>query len=169
MGIFDKLFGKKAAEEVSAPIVESKAPEVPAPAVEPETPKIERVSAADYIHDEVSTKKPRTRKAAVCITTDSGYEYKNVGVYRPKNAKLAEMPIIDQEIFFEQDPTNPYDDHAVKAICYDFLGNPGVAGYLNRGRLKDMVWDWLDNDWEYEAVVTRADDKLEISLIMTRG
>ena len=168
MGIFDKLFAKKTVEAEPTPVVEPKAPEVPAPAVEPETPKIERVSAADYIHDEVPAKKPRTRRAPVCITTSSGYEYENVGIYRPKNAEIGEMPPVGFCVVFEQDPENPYDNHAVKAIRYDMEGKPYTVGWLNRGKLRDMVWDWIENYEDYEAVVTRADDKLEVKLTLSR-
>lgn len=168
MGFLDKLFGKKAAEEVAAPIVEPEAPEVPEPAAEPETPKIERVSAADYIHDETPAKKPRTRRAPVCIATSAGYEYENVGIYRPKNAEIGEMPPVGFYVAFEQDPENPYDNHAVKAIRYDMEGKPYTVGWLNRGKLRDMVWDWIENYQDYEAVVTRADDKLEVKLTLSR-
>ena len=143
----------------------SEAEEDLAAAVEPVAPAVVKEAVAN----ETAEAKPvRRSRAPVAISNSSGYKYENVGIYRPQNADLGDMPELGDQIYFQQDPENPYDSFAVKAIGYDILGEQCTLGYLNRGKLKDMVWDWLENDWEYKAYVTRADSRLEIELTLNR-
>ena len=83
------------------------------------------------------------------------YEYKNVGLYRPKDV-TAPMPPLGECVVLMPDPENPYDSGAVKAF-YDGQ----TVGYMNRGKLQDMIRDKFGKA-AICTKVTRADDKLEI-------
>lgn len=83
------------------------------------------------------------------------YEYKNVGLYRPKDV-TAPMPPLGECVVLIPDPENPYDSGAVKAL-YD----NETVGYMNRGKLQDMIRDKFGKA-AICTKVTRADDKLEI-------
>lgn len=83
------------------------------------------------------------------------YEYTNVGLYRPK-AVTAPMPPLGECVVLIPDPENPYDSGAVKAL-YD----NETVGYMNRGKLQDMIRDKFGKA-AICTKVTRADDKLEI-------
>lgn len=83
------------------------------------------------------------------------YEYKNVGLYRPKDV-TAPMPPLGECVVLMPDPENPYDSGAVK-VLYD----GETVGYMNRGKLQDMIRDKFGKA-AICTKVTRADDKLEI-------
>lgn len=83
------------------------------------------------------------------------YEYTNVGLYRPKDV-TAPMPPLGECVVLIPDPENPYDSGAVKAL-YD----NETVGYMNRGKLQDMIRDKFGKA-AICTKVTRADDKLEI-------
>ena len=90
------------------------------------------------------------------------YEYTTVGIYRPEGVTF--MPAVGDAVTLELEPDNPYDD---KAVVAKVKGER--IGYLNRGKLKDMVVDFLDSSSAYiVAEVTRADSKVEIWIGMDR-
>lgn len=115
-------------------------------------------------------KKEKTKKSAVdevfadVSDLDTGddfeptwkYEYTNVGLFRPKDVTTP-MPPVGEYVGLMPEPENPYDSGAVKAV----YGGETV-GYMNRGKLQDMIRDKYANDAAICAKVTRADDKLEI-------
>lgn len=89
------------------------------------------------------------------------YEYTSVGIYRPKG--VADMPPIGADIEFEEDPENPYDILAIKAV---YEGE--TIGYLNKGKIRNMIRDWLQRGDYYSATISRADDRLEFDIELSR-
>lgn len=90
------------------------------------------------------------------------YEYTSVGIYRPEGVTF--MPAVGDAVTLELEPDNPYDD---KAVVAKIKGER--IGYLYRGKLKDMVVDFLNSPSAYiVAEVTRADSKVEIWIGMDR-
>ena len=103
--------------------------------------------------------------AAAPSVADNGahdYEYTSVGIYRPEGVTY--MPAVGDAVTLELEPDNPYDD---KAVVAKVKGER--IGYLYRGKLKDMVVDFLNSPSAYiVAEVTRADSKVEIWIGMDR-
>ena len=63
------------------------------------------------------------------------YEYSAVRLFRPEG-ECDPVPDVGSEIDLETEPENPYDSGAVKAVY-----GGGLVGYLNRGKLQDMMRD----------------------------
>lgn len=70
------------------------------------------------------------------------YFYTDVGVYVPDLIRLCSSPeaVPLQSVVLWQDSSNPYDNRAV-AVCQ----SNGPIGYLYRGKIQDIVNDWLDD------------------------
>lgn len=96
---------------------------------------------------------------------DWDYVYERVGIYRPEGA-VDELPNVGDLVMFEFEPENPYDSEAVRAVK---LGG-GKIGYMYRkGNMRNMVTDFLKNDWSIYAEVTKAEpDRLEVLIKLKR-
>ena len=74
------------------------------------------------------------------------------------------MPMVGEPVTLELEPENPYDSEAVVAKVYG-----KKIGYMNRGKLKNMVVDFLNSaTGEVVAEVTRADERVEIWMGLNR-
>lgn len=93
------------------------------------------------------------------------YSYTDVGLYRPPD--VTAMPNVGDTVLLELEPDNPYDSKTVRAVRWTDAG-PVVFGYMNKGKLRDMVTDFLNRGQTVVAKVTRADDKVEIWIGMDR-
>lgn len=119
----------------------------PAPAEEPVV--LSRKTLAGYSNDDSDVKM-------------YDYDYDDVGIYRPEGVTF--MPAVGDAVTLELEPDNPYDD---KAVVAKVKGEH--IGYLYRGKLKDMVVDFLNSPSAYiVAEVTRADSRVEIWIGMDR-
>lgn len=87
------------------------------------------------------------------------YSYDRVGLYRP--AGVAPMPPIGAVLLLEKDEDNPYDPDAIRAVQWTANGMQ-VYGYMNKGKLRDMVSDFIERRELISTMVTRADDRLEL-------
>ena len=90
---------------------------------------------------------------------DYDYGYDHVGLFRPSRT-LGPVPPVGTQVFFKEEPDNPYDDEAVKAVWF-FNGEERLAGYLYRSDegIRSMIRDWLAREDEYYAVVINNYDK----------
>lgn len=79
------------------------------------------------------------------------YEYNEVKYYIPDDVTHIQLNINDF-ISFKQEPENIYDELAV-ALYKD---NTKI-GYLNKGKLQDMVNDYLSHDNNYYIVIGKSD------------
>lgn len=113
----------------------------------------------------INSSRPSAPKPHMQVVASGGrsYDYSRVGLYRPEDA-VGPMPPLGAELEFEAEPDNPYDDQAIKAVY-----NGETVGYMNRTQLREMIRDWLDNDYTYTAEVTRADSRLEFDIHFERG
>ena len=94
------------------------------------------------------------------------YEYEAVGLYRPEG--VAEMPKIGDTLLLAEQSENPYDDKTVVAQRVKD-GKIEDVGYMNKGKLRDMVRDFIESETGTVcAIVTRADEKLEVWIGMDR-
>ena len=94
------------------------------------------------------------------------YEYEAVGLYRPEG--VAEIPKIGDTLLLAEQPENPYDDKTVVAQRVKD-GKIEDVGYMNKGKLRDMVRDFIESETGTVcAIVTRADEKLEVWIGMDR-
>lgn len=91
------------------------------------------------------------------------YEYNDVGVYRPKKENLP-LPPVGAALEFENDPTNPYDDKAIKAVW-----EGQTVGWLYRRGKREMIRDWIDRGDYYVAEVTENDPELKFWIGMDRS
>lgn len=88
------------------------------------------------------------------------YFYDDVSLFRPNN-----MDFVKAEpgtyLRFKREPENPYDADAIMVTDPD----GGALGYLNRGKLRDMVRDF-DSRWEdtVSGIVLSADGDVKIAL-----
>ena len=96
----------------------------------------------------------------------SSYEYTDVKVFRPDDISSA-IPPLGESITFDFAPENPYDSEAIKAV-YDFGDGPETVGYMYRGRLRDMMRDWLKRGDQYDAEVTDDDERLVVTISFYR-
>lgn len=87
------------------------------------------------------------------------YSYEHVGLYRPEGVEP--MPPLGATLILEREEDNPYDPEAIRAVQWTKDGVK-VYGYMNKGKLRDMVSDFIDRSDPILTKVTRADDKLEI-------
>ncbi len=100
------------------------------------------------------------------ISADSHeYEYKGVDVYVPEES-ISYLECIKRkdEITLELEPENDYDPCAVAVYHYSVH-----VGYLYRGKLKDMVYDFLSREDTVEAHVSSVTEEyLKINLFLSR-
>lgn len=92
------------------------------------------------------------------------YDYHNVDVciLRGTDPDLSDVAVGDA-VELVPEPENEADDHAVAV----YIGGDRV-GYLFRGRLKNMVWDFLARDSDVEAEVSAVGEdwvKLDLHLV----
>jgi len=114
--------------------------------------------------------RPAMPKATVRVVSSGSnddsmydYEYNDVGVYRPDTADLP-LPPIGAALEFENDPTNPYDDKAIKAVW-----EGRTVGWLYRKGKREMIRDWIDRGDYYVAEVTENDPELRFWIGMDRS
>jgi len=89
--------------------------------------------------------------------------YTKVSVYQP-DKDLAAFVSIGDRVYLEHDVLNEYDDTAVEVL--DEFG--GSVGYLNRGKIKDMAYDWINRDGIYYAEIDNDGPKVTIELSFWR-
>ncbi|MGI6019788.1 MAG: hypothetical protein ACOX8M_13565 [Marvinbryantia sp.] len=90
---------------------------------------------------------PRYEEAYFLDVVDDhilSYQYKQIKIAFPCREKVELGNFID----FEQEPDNDYDSNAVKILC-----SADTVGYICKGRLQDMINDFLMNDLPIEARV----------------
>lgn len=78
------------------------------------------------------------------------YEYNAVRLFRPEG-ECDPVPDVGSDIDLETEPENPYDSGAVKAVY-----GGGLVGYLNRGKLQDMMRDKINRGEEICAILTKG-------------
>lgn len=78
------------------------------------------------------------------------YEYSAVRLFRPEG-ECDSVPDVGSEIDLETEPENPYDSGAVKAVY-----GGGLVGYLNRGKLQDMMRDKINRGEKICAILTKG-------------
>lgn len=103
-------------------------------------------------------------KSVALIGQTCRYSYERVGLYRPEG--VAPMPPLGTTLLLEREEDNPYDPKTIRAVKLE-AGGVKVYGYMNKGKLRDMVSDFLDRNEPVLTKVTRADDKLEIWIGMS--
>ena len=83
------------------------------------------------------------------------YTYTDVNIYIP-DVITADFTKIDpgDHVAFRFEPDNPYDSEAVAVWVKD-----QKIGYLNRGRIKDMVRDFREQELPIWAHVSGIDDE----------
>lgn len=79
------------------------------------------------------------------------YEYTEVRYYIPDDVTPIQLGVNDL-ISFKQEPENIYDEHAIAL----YKGESKI-GYLNKGKLQDMVNDYLGHDDNDYLVIGKAD------------
>lgn len=93
---------------------------------------------------------------------DYKYSYTNNGVYRPDTVDLP-LPPVGAELTFEEDPENPYDSEAIKAVW-----EGETVGWLYRKGKREMIRDWIQRGDPYYAEVTSNDPGLVFWIGMDR-
>lgn len=78
------------------------------------------------------------------------YEYSSVRLFRPED-ECDPVPDVGSDIDLETEPENPYDSGAVKAVY-----GGGLVGYLNRGKLQDMMRDKINRGEKICAILTKG-------------
>lgn len=78
------------------------------------------------------------------------YEYSAVRLFRPEG-ECDPVPDAGSEIDLETEPENPYDSGAVKAVY-----GGGLVGYLNRGKMQDMMRDKINRGEKICAILTKG-------------
>lgn len=78
------------------------------------------------------------------------YEYSAVRLFRPED-ECDPVPDVGSDIDLETEPENPYDSGAVKAVY-----GGGLVGYLNRGKLQDMMRDKINRGEKICAILTKG-------------
>ena len=78
------------------------------------------------------------------------YEYSAVRLFRPEG-ECDPVPDVGSDIDLETEPDNPYDSGAVKAVY-----GGGLVGYLNRGKLQDMMRDKINRGEKICAILTKG-------------
>lgn len=78
------------------------------------------------------------------------YEYSAVRLFRPED-ECDPVPDVGSDIDLETEPENPYDSGAVKAVYGSCL-----VGYLNRGKLQDMMRDKINRGEKICAILTKG-------------
>ena len=97
-------------------------------------------------------------------TGDHDFEYTRVGLYRP-DSFTGELPRVGEDVYFEEEPTNPYDAEAILARTSG--GEP--VGYLNKGKLRNVVRRALENMDDIDAQISRIDGRLECYIAIDRA
>ena len=90
---------------------------------------------------------------------DYDYAYSHVGLFRPEGTP-GPMPKIGTEVFFREEPDNPYDAKAVKAVWY-CNGEERLVGYFYRSdsTIREMARDWITRGDNYYSAITDTYDK----------
>lgn len=78
------------------------------------------------------------------------YEYSAVRLFRP-DGECDPVPDVGSDIDLETEPENPYDSGAVKAVY-----GSSLVGYLNRGKLQDMMRDKINRGEKICAILTKG-------------
>lgn len=140
---------------------ESDVPAVPSPAPQSELDKV-----TITVEEPIATADPALASKISTPSIDgSGGKlvYDRVGIYRPAGA-CGPMPRINQFIFLQLDPENPYDSEAIRAVYFDDEHQLQIAGYMNRTKLREMVRDWIDRGDELDCFVEENDPKLYVTM-----
>lgn len=160
MSIFDIFRRKKNVSEKpndnslyvhseNAPIFESisnqsacTTPEPPSIPIPPPPPKVDsKETQTKYFPSRVDGNKIK-------------YHYDQVRVFTPKEFVLAfEDSDLGKDVSLQQEPDNTYDTRAIAVHA----GNVKI-GYLNRGKLQDMVNDYIDRGWPILGCIDSIED-----------
>lgn len=94
------------------------------------------------------------------------YHYEDVGIYTPSEIGLDfDLIAPGMLVYFVRDKKNEYDPDAIGA----WVDHDGFRkiGYMNRGKLRDMLSDWLDRaDPIYSHIASIDDDAHKIKLYL---
>ena len=84
------------------------------------------------------------------------YKYSNVKIAMPSLNSVS----LGDFLSFEQEPTNTYDDKAVKIMC-----GLDKIGYVYRGKMQEMINDFLKKELPIEARIDSiSEDSLSYSI-----
>lgn len=85
------------------------------------------------------------------------YHYDDVGIYTPDRLGLDFSCIAPGlPVCFVHEPSNEYDSDAI-AACVDHDEFRKI-GYMNRGKLRDMLSDWMERLDPIHAHIASVDD-----------
>ena len=98
-------------------------------------------------------------------STSADYTYTDVDVYRPSDRNFF-VPEFCDRVFFFHEPTNKYDDKAI--LVTKRIDGTDPIGYLNKGKLRNMVTDWIDRGDTYQANVSSKDDQVQLQIFFWR-
>lgn len=124
----------------------------------------ERLSKSTAPKYETPSSKPTLYYRAVL---GKEYSYDNVKLARPPAAGCSndfDLLLYGESVDIEQEPDNEYDDRAVAVM---HLGDK--IGYIYRGRLQDMINDFIDRGDDVEATISSADESgVFINIVLTK-
>lgn len=155
-----KIFGKR-----DAPPDEPgyRAPEATAPAeVSTPAPETTAASAADADFADIGD----DGVALVPSSIDGipiAYHYEDVNIYTPDWLGV-DFTSIDpgMRARFRREPENEYDPAAIAVYAGEMQ-----IGYMNKGRLRDMIIDWRDREYPiYSHIASIDDDAHKIKLYL---
>ena len=91
---------------------------------------------------------------------EATYFYDDVGLFRPADTSFVKAEP-GTYLRFKPEPGNPYDSDAMMVTDPD----GGALGYLNRGKLRDMVKDF-ESRWEdtVSGIVVSGGDDVRVAL-----
>lgn len=120
------------------------------------TPKINQQNI-EYIT--ITVDEPETSFSASIDKADYDYAYSHVGLFRPSGT-LGPVPPVGTQVFFKEEPDNPYDAEAVKAVWY-CNGEERLVGYFYRSdsTIREMARDWITRGDNYYSAITNTYDK----------
>lgn len=139
MGFLKSLFKSKKPEPKSANQDIEKPSEIISKPCEPVTP--EQASKSKTI------RVPKEMRG--CLIA---YQYENVDIagVAHHNATV-NSSLIGEKLCFESELINEYDKNAIKILC-----NGSLLGYVHKGKLQEMIRDWLISGDPIFAAVTES-------------
>lgn len=91
------------------------------------------------------------------------YKYDDVGIFAPKDVAVKRDVRYGDAVTFEYEPDNKYDANAVKAVvCGEFIG------YINKGKLQEMIHDFKDSGLPIFSYVSSC-DPVKVFISFYRG
>lgn len=136
-------------ERESAPVshaVEPAKPELPS------TPRVSPIPGAVFAPlDEDGLVVVPTTAAGIPIA----YHYKDVNIYTPDRLDVDLTQVdLGLRVTFRFEPDNPYDKKAVAVYVGEWK-----IGYMKRGKIRDMLIDWVGRKHPFWACITGIDDE----------